>query len=425
MLQEAHSWCFDGVDCMLTWPCRVVRSRFQPSQTESFGKKEPASLKKYFSTAKRALAYFDRIVAGEDYFFSTKSKEDSLRPEDHVSPAQEQLDVWSAAYTLAQDEIADDDEQKDDELKSRLLEFWMLLITQDTGSQRYSSPLLSFCAMLGIKPSSSCSSSTTVLGRSEPVNNARDIGEHEAFWDESEQVLTYKDTELHMDQVPTLLESEYGDCRRLIYADLMLGIKDAQSMRAWALKDSANNDTVGWNFVQHRDNQTLVKSGRDRFLGPSKRRNICVVSFLLGTVDPAKRLCVLIHVNGGQPIRESEFYEMTWRNTQRRRSVTLCHDRVIIHVKYHKGQQRTGRLKENIRFLAHPIGELHRMTVAIVKTKFASRINAFEANDDDEDAEEIDEDVRAMTKQRNHKTRTVNRAYANQIVASFGNVFDG
>jgi len=185
-----------------------------------------------------------------------------------------------------------------------------------------------------------------------------------------------------------------------------------------------------------------------------------------------KRLSVLIHVSGGQPVRESEFFSMTWRNTQRRRSITLCHDRVMIHVKYHKGQQQTGRHKENIRFLANPVGELlldyivyvmplpqlflrqqspkalfsaflwekngkawtdgqlsrclkdactraniprlhianwRQMTVAI-KTKFASQIGLFDAEDDDEDAEEMEDDVRAMTRQRNHKTQTVNRA---------------
>ncbi|KAK0822265.1 hypothetical protein LTR73_009357, partial [Friedmanniomyces endolithicus] len=61
------------------------------------------------------------------------------------------------------------------------------------------------------------------------------------------------------------------------------------------------------------------------------------------------------------------------------------------------------------------------MTVAIVKTKFASQIGLFEADDDDEDAEELEDDVRAMTRQRNHKTQTVNRAYANQTGAAFGN----
>ncbi|KAI7140984.1 hypothetical protein KC316_g16311, partial [Hortaea werneckii] len=572
MLQEAHSWCFDGADCMLSWPCRVVLGRFQSSQTESFGKirpfdqyKEPKSITTYFSTAKRALAYFDRIVAREDYFFTAESGEDCLRPEDHVSPTQEQLDVWSAACTLAQDKNDDEDEARHEELKSRLLEFWMLLITQDTGSQRYGSPLLSFCAMLSIKrstqgwlePGNFNSNLSAIIwvvqllifynsARKERAGQQRTlesvkqycerylqqtvetpmgeilrwrlllfrvskdtVGEHEAFWDESEQVLTYEDTELHMDHVPTLLESEYRGCQRLLYADLMLGVRDVPSMRAWALKDSANNDTVGWNFVYHRDNQALVQSGRDRLLraieasehlcrlfltrdnrsGPGYVwRESAAASYEATTQEFLKRLGVLIHISGGQPIRESEFYEMTWRNTQRRRSVTICHDRVMIHVKYHKGQQQTGRSKENIRFLAHPIGELlldsivyvlplrqvflrHRsakallspflwekdgkvwsegqlshcledasarasvprlhvanwrqMTVAIVKTKFASHINAFEANEDDEDAEEMDEDVRAMTKQRNHKTRTVNRAYANQIGASFGNVFDG
>jgi hypothetical protein len=38
-------------------------------------------------------------------------------------------------------------------LKERLLELWMLLICHKTGARRYESPLLSFCAMLSIKPS--------------------------------------------------------------------------------------------------------------------------------------------------------------------------------------------------------------------------------------------------------------------------------
>ena len=35
------------------------------------------------------------------------------------------------------------------------------------------------------------------------------VGTYKASWDESEQVLTYEDTELHMDQIPSLLASEY------------------------------------------------------------------------------------------------------------------------------------------------------------------------------------------------------------------------
>ncbi|KAK0949796.1 hypothetical protein LTS01_025744, partial [Friedmanniomyces endolithicus] len=83
------------------------------------------------------------------------------------------------------------------------------------------------------------------------------VGDHEAFWDESEQVLTYEDVEWHMDQISTLLESEYRDCRRLLYDDLLFGVTGILHMHAWTLRDSANVDTVGWDFTQHRDNGHL------------------------------------------------------------------------------------------------------------------------------------------------------------------------
>ena len=71
------------------------------------------------------------------------------------------------------------------------------------------------------------------------------------------------------------------------------------------------------------------------------------------------------------------------------------------------------------------IANWRQITVAIVKTKFASQIECFDPDEGDEDAEEIDPIVRSMTVQRNHKTRTVNRAYANQTGAVFSNLWDG
>lgn len=49
------------------------------------------------------------------------------------------------------------------------------------------------------------------------------VSGREATWDESEQVLTYEGTELRLDQIPALLQSEYIECHRLLYDDLMLG----------------------------------------------------------------------------------------------------------------------------------------------------------------------------------------------------------
>ncbi|KAK0822439.1 hypothetical protein LTR73_009297, partial [Friedmanniomyces endolithicus] len=37
LLRDALQRCFDGPECMLTWPCRVVLNRFQSSQVEAMG----------------------------------------------------------------------------------------------------------------------------------------------------------------------------------------------------------------------------------------------------------------------------------------------------------------------------------------------------------------------------------------------------
>ncbi|KAK0836563.1 hypothetical protein LTS02_018101, partial [Friedmanniomyces endolithicus] len=449
-----------------------------------------------------------------------------------MQPTQKQLETWSDVHMLARLDVPGEDEANGGRLKNRLLDFWMLLVAHQTGSRRYQSPLLSFCAMLSIKPSTKSwlepgkfnsnlsaiiwvvqlllfydSARKEKLGEGETLAHVKrycerflqqtvetpmgeilrwrlllfriskdSVGDHEAFWDETEQVLTYEDVELHMDQIPTLLESEYRDCRRLLYNDLMFGVTDGHRMRAWASKDSANVDTVGWNFIQHRDNGHLLESADRVLLSTIERsdllcrlyltdhrpsssglawRDSALAAYEVTVQEFLKRLSVLVHISGDQPVRESEFSSMT---TQRRRSITLCHGRVMIHVKNHKGQQQTGRHKENIRFLPDPVGELlldylvyvmplrqlflrqqspkallsavlwekdgkvwtdgqlsrclegsciragvprlhianwRQMTVAIVKTKFASQIGLFEADDDDEDAEELEDDVHA------------------------------
>ena len=71
------------------------------------------------------------------------------------------------------------------------------------------------------------------------------------------------------------------------------------------------------------------------------------------------------------------------------------------------------------------VSNWRQISIAIVKTKFASQIECFDANEGDEDVEEIDATIRSMTEQRNHKTHTVNRAHANQIGAVFSNLWDG
>lgn len=43
----------------------------------------------------------------------------------------------------------------EDRLRDKLLQMWIFLISHNSGARRYRSPLLSFCAMLSIEPSTS------------------------------------------------------------------------------------------------------------------------------------------------------------------------------------------------------------------------------------------------------------------------------
>ncbi|PVH71404.1 hypothetical protein DL98DRAFT_392247, partial [Cadophora sp. DSE1049] len=65
---KAHSWCFDGPDCMLTWPQQLALSRFHTAaalgqKTRAFDpKKEPNTLKTNFGYWKQFLTYCYRVA---------------------------------------------------------------------------------------------------------------------------------------------------------------------------------------------------------------------------------------------------------------------------------------------------------------------------------------------------------------------------
>ena len=208
------------------------------------------------------------------------------------------------------------------------------------------------------------------------------VGTHQATWDEDEEVLKYKDTELQMEHIPTLLVSEYHECRRYLYDDLMFGHKSFRHMHASALKDNMDVDTVGWNFCQHRDNKALLR-GSDRTLlsaiersellcklfvverggeqGGMAWRESALASYEATAQEFLKRLAVLAHIEGGPPLRESEFFSLIWKNTQRHRSIYIHLKRVMIHTTYSKGQQQSGRFRDNIRFLSDQVADLTNM----------------------------------------------------------------
>ena len=272
ILQEAHSWCFDGPDCMLTWPCRVVLDRFQSSQVELLGRtrgfdphKLSSTLARSFRQWKQVVAYKNRVAMSGDYFFTRNSESEAVqRPEDVIELTAQQREAWETMWRLAAQKNGDECYSGQNGLKNAVLEVCMLLICHKTDAQRYRSPLVSFCAMLRIRhatlgwmaPGDLSSYLSGIIwavhllifydcarrdrnGQGETsrlvkqwceeylqqtaecplgeilrwrlllfTTSKEEVSARQATWDESEQVLTFGDTELRMDHLPQLLVQE-------------------------------------------------------------------------------------------------------------------------------------------------------------------------------------------------------------------------
>ncbi|KAL7917061.1 hypothetical protein ACQKWADRAFT_317598, partial [Trichoderma austrokoningii] len=79
-------------------------------------------------------------------------------------------------------------------------------------------------------------------------------------------------------------------------------------------------------------------------------------------------MVTLIHVPPAPPLRAPELLSITYANRgSRRRSILIWEKMVMIHVRYHKSQEVTGKEADNIRFLPSPIADLLLTFLAIVQ----------------------------------------------------------
>ena len=429
LLSEAYGWCFDGPDCMLTWPRQLALSRFHTAEVgKARGfepKKEPETVKTNRRYWKQFLAYYYRVVHCEDGHF-TKPDPHQRTPSGSIRSTAAQDSAWAGVVEAARD-------QDREALRGSLSAFSMAIICHEFGGSRYSSPLLSFCAMLSVKPFTKtwkepgnynsflsgliwvvqliifhASASQERAGRGNTLDlikgycerflqpetetpmgevlgwrlllfavSKEAVGTHQAEWDADETTLTCGDVDLHMDEVPRLLLSEFTQARQLLYDELMFGAQHIPRLQAWALKDNLDAGSFDWFWGQHRENAELLRGSgtallkeiqgskplRDLFLetaadGSKAWRQKAIAQYEAVVDEFLKRMLVLIHMAPGQPLRESELFSIVWRNTQQRRNAYLKHGLAMLYTTYHKGQRQSGKPKHNIRFLPAAIGNL-------------------------------------------------------------------
>lgn len=311
VLRETHTWCTSEWSTKLTWQRQLALSNFRTAETGTKMRawdpvKAPDTLAKYYRVCKQLMVYYFRTVHQETAHFSA-AEEDHSVPEEVITPSSEQLFAWD----LVMEESSNASCHA--ALKDAVLSFCMTLITHDTGSQPFSSALLSFAAMHALEaksgawqPAGNFSSflsgliwvaqliifrsavddyqsdaevlatikgsiaaymqpdKETVFGE---VLNWRllcmqiareEIGPQQAYWDEDMRGVTYKAVHLRLDQVHSLFAHQMRRARHLLFSELMFGAHGPTAVHASALQDSLDRRDVNWFFGKSEENADVL-----------------------------------------------------------------------------------------------------------------------------------------------------------------------
>jgi superfamily II DNA helicase RecQ len=308
--------------------------------------KNASSLVTYFTTMKRLLVYYYRIVYCEGGHF-TRTKPDQILPRDVIQPTKQQIQ--------AMDEIMEalglvDEEEAMLALKHAIRRLYLALICQTVGSVPFKSPVLSFCAMLSRKvrgkgrglweePGNFNSHLSALTWTAQlvlfdyacfqeqddedqiPVFLAKickkffqqlaetpfghilqwrlylfkvgkaAIAKKQARWLLDGQSVEYRGIELQMAQISDLVVSEYQHAHALLYDELLFQAKDLIPMESWRLKDDLDLDDFGGSWLSHPSNSKLLEGAElalfQRIQGNAELRAM----FLTKAKDGSMILC--------------------------------------------------------------------------------------------------------------------------------------
>ncbi|WKT54183.1 Helicase superfamily 1/2, ATP-binding domain [Fusarium oxysporum f. sp. vasinfectum] len=276
--------------------------------------KNKSSLTSYFRIQKQLLAYYYRTVFHANGYF-TRERDDQIVPRDTIEATSMQQQAIKNIISILrrQDKMGNGVINGDYELKHAIRKFCISLICQTVGSRPFRSAILSFCAMKSRKKSwtrQSDKEQRRLCTWHKPetpyghilqwrlylfVASSTELATHQARWSLDGETVDYMGKQLRMEQVSQLALSEFRQAHSLLYDELLFGMEDVAPIEAWRLNDDL----------------------------------------------------------------DLEDYGALWMtDSPRRRSVLIWEKLVMIHVRYHKSQERTGAEKDNIRFLPPAVGDL-------------------------------------------------------------------
>jgi hypothetical protein len=276
--------------------------------------KNASTLAKYFRAWKQLLTYYYRVVHGEDGHFSKASPKQRV-PKDAIEHTQQQQQAMAGVARALEDaQEQQQGEQGDEEaLKRAVRPLCLALICQTVGSVPFTSPVLSFCAMLSRTKAgqwqepgnfNSHLSALTWTAQLILFENAcfckqddedgipaylsqicqqyfqqlaetpfgyilqwrlylfgvsrRELSKHQARWSLDGQRVEYRGLELQMCHVPQLVISEFQQAHDLLYSELLFQAQDLTPMQSWKPKDDLDRQGFGESWLTNPANAELL-----------------------------------------------------------------------------------------------------------------------------------------------------------------------
>ena len=446
VLQEAYASVLPGKDCQMTYAtslamCQVSHLQMLDGHPHSFlSVKQPGTIKAYFRYWRQFMVYYERLVFSEQEYGESFWFSDHPQPEGASIPTFNHEEVELMVYEHIMELPTSDlpQEESTQRLVAELPSFFKSLICSEPGGNSFGSILVSYAAMLSMKPTTKtwkepgdfssnlsgiiwvsqlllfhyCSldaqkhaelnpesnqQSTNKLVRALFQRSGRQDSEsalgqllnwrdllfsvskdtmkvREAIWNRDQTVLTYSAISLAMTDVTKIMASEFRKAYDALYQELLLASGGLLRMKADMLKDNLRHVTVDESLLdvchlvvpQHCLEMEIQRSSqlRHSFLTETSTStmewNDKAINHYEAIVQKfLQHLLVLIHMGAGQPLRSPELLSTKWKNTQNQaRSIFILHNRVMMRINYHKGLQHTGKIKDNMRFLPPPIGQL-------------------------------------------------------------------
>ncbi|KAK2684623.1 hypothetical protein QWA68_017018, partial [Fusarium oxysporum] len=230
------------------------------------------------------------------------------------------------------------------------------------------------------------------------VASSTELATYQARWSLDGETVDYMGKQLRMEQVSQLALSEFRQAHSLLYDELLFGMEDVAPIEAWRLNDDLDLEDYGASWMTDSRNREILAGTHDTLLrqiegraslrrvfirpdqrglrksggggGSGGRTCLCPKAMAIYEAhvqEFLRRMLTLIQVLPGPPLRSPELLSITYINTgPRRRSVLIWEKLVMIHVRYHKSQERTGAEKDNIRFLPPAVGDLLLTYLAFV-----------------------------------------------------------